>query len=166
MPRYLRPQRKQRPIWDSEIIKNEKLTVVAKQQSFGLVASLLTLLTLIGCTDGQFLLSDQEKRLQRMNQGPPEREVRMMQVKYLSRDLELCKIRTNQSSLPDSAIRKLSSMQYESVILAEQSAGSDCINTLNFLIEKIELADSIQINHGATYKLLIEGQDLAHRNSK
>ena len=109
------------------------------------------------CTHGIFLMNDSEKAHYRATVGISSKEAQQLQVKHLSRDLEICIRRHGLMSLTDQDFKHLVTKRHRKVTKIDQA--SPCFGIFNSLVEKVGVARQ-NTSRKMLNQLLIEGQEL------
>ena len=104
------------------------------------------------------LMSDSEKAMWRYQAGIPDQESNLLQVKNLSRDLEICAQKRKYSSLSDQQIRRVVMRDNREIHHHLVESLTLCQGVVNHLFEKLEDAYETGNRRKQLYKAIVDGQ--------
>ncbi|MGD1908712.1 MAG: hypothetical protein ACFB0C_22380 [Leptolyngbyaceae cyanobacterium] len=116
-------------------------------------------IALSGCNDPVFLMNDSERAFWRAQRGIPEKEVRLLQVQNLSRDLEYCSQRTNGYSLTDEDFQRLSRRKNTDFRGELAYKLPSCQGIINNLFRHIQLALETKNSRKSIRQALVDGKE-------
>ena len=112
----------------------------------------------LGCNDPMILMNDSEKAMWRYQSGISNREADLLQVKHLSRDLEICAQKTKYASLSEQQIQKIVMQDNQEIHHHLIKQLPSCRGITNHLFEKLEDAYETGNRRKQLYRAILDGQ--------
>ncbi|MDV3349827.1 hypothetical protein QGP82_14070 [Leptothoe sp. LEGE 181152] len=97
-------------------------------------------LFILSCEDPMILMNDSEKGLWRYQTGIPDKEANLLQVKNLSRDLEICINRRKYPPLSEQQIKQLAIQNNHEIYDELIKTLPLCKGVVDYLFKKIDQA--------------------------
>lgn len=112
----------------------------------------------LGCGDTMILMNDSEKGLWRYQTGIPDKEANLLQVKNLSRDLEICIQRRKYPSLSEDQAKQLAIQDNQGIYNQLVETLPLCQGVIDHLFKTLEQAHKFGNQRKELYQAMIDGK--------